>query len=120
MLRSGIAQVPQEPPDAGVCSWADNLPDVYRIFRTIRRTRLVGEIFEEAEKLARWSVWAAMLTESTVLSSRDGGRASLSKKCMMRALLMMRAWGGGRAWRKIEERTFLGSEPQVRHCLMET
>lgn len=40
------------------------------------RHSLVREIFEGDEKLARWSVWAAMLADSTAPAGKEEGTRS--------------------------------------------
>lgn len=38
---------------------------------------LVREIFKANEKLARWSMWAAMLAESTAPPRKEGGQCQV-------------------------------------------
>lgn len=64
--RSDIRQVLQEPQALGAVS--ANIP------RNTPRHLLVRAIFKDDEKLARWSIWAAMLAESTTPSRKKGGK----------------------------------------------
>lgn len=76
------------------------------------RHSLVRKIFTGDEKLARWSVWAAMLAESTAPSGKRKAPGH-SGKCRV---LSLQPGGLGEGGRKEPLRK---RSPKVRHFLME-
>lgn len=76
------------------------------------RLSLVRDIFEGDEKLARRSVWAAMLAGRTAPSGEEESARSFRGV----QSVVPGAWGG--VWRRMEERTS-GSKAHESHFLME-